>query len=201
MKRTVDAKGLSCPLPVVEARKALQEMSAGELEVLVDNIIALQNLEKMAREAELKYSAETLGKGHHRIRIFVGDGISEPKAAVKKKAAKKERDVVLVLSSEFMGQGDRALGTILMKSFIYALSEQDELPAKILLYNSGVKLAAQGSDALEDLKKLAGRGVEILSCGVCLDFYQIADALEVGSVSNMYDICRIQMEADHLIRP
>ena len=169
MKRTLDATGLSCPLPVLEAKKALREMEVGQLEVVVDNIIALQNLEKMAKQMGLTHELQTIDEDRHTIVINLGDGEAHPRTS--------RGETVVVLASDQMGSGDPELGRVLMKSFIYALSELEELPAKVLLYNSGVKLAVEGADTLGDLRKLAERGVEILSCGTCLNFFNLTEQL------------------------
>jgi selenium metabolism protein YedF len=193
MKRTLDATGLSCPLPVLEAKKALREMEAGQLEVVVDNIIALQNLEKMAKQMGLTHELQTIDEDRHTIVINLGDGEAHPRTS--------RGETVVVLASDQMGSGDPELGRVLMKSFIYALSELEELPAKVLLYNSGVKLAVEGADTLGDLRKLAERGVEILSCGTCLNFFNLTEQLGVGAVTNMYEILQSQMAAGRIVRP
>ncbi len=102
-----------------------------------------------------------------------------------------------------MGEGgDPVLGQILMKSFVYALTELETVPAKIVLYNSGVKLAITGSESVADLQKLVERGgVEVFCCGTCLDYYRLGDELGVGSVSNMYEIAEIMLSAEALIQP
>lgn len=193
MKRTLDATGLSCPLPVLEAKKALREMEVGQLEVVVDNIIALQNLEKMAKQMGLTHELQTIDEDRHTIVINLGDGEAHPRTS--------RGETVVVLASDQMGSGDPELGRVLMKSFIYALSELEELPAKVLLYNSGVKLAVEGADTLGDLRKLAERGVEILSCGTCLNFFNLTEQLGVGAVTNMYEIVQSQMAAGRIVRP
>ena len=100
-----------------------------------------------------------------------------------------------------MGHGGDELGTALMKGFIYALSQQEQLPSTILFYNGGAKLTAEGSDSLEDLKGLEAKGVEILTCGTCLNFYGLQDKLAVGSVTNMYTIMEKQASATKIIKP
>src|SRR5690606_25384421 len=149
------------------------------------NSIALQNLEKMARQMGLASASQHLGPDRYSILITVGEGAEVNSQPELVEAA---RGTVVVLSSEQMGTGDPELGRLLMKSFIYALTELEELPAKVLLYNSGVKLAVEGADSVEDLRKLAQRGVEILCCGTCLNFYQLTEQLAVGAVTNMYEI-------------
>ena len=200
MKKTVDATGLSCPLPVIETKKALKEMSRGELEVIVDNTIALQNLEKMAKQMGLDHQLETINENKHIIRILVGDAAGEEARDVEA-APNVSGKTVVVLSSDTMGSGDQDLGRVLMKGFVFALTELDRLPDKVLLYNSGVKLSVAGSDSLGDLQKLEERGVEILNCGTCLNFFNLTNELAVGSVTNMYEIVQSQMEAGTIIQP
>ena len=106
-----------------------------------------------------------------------------------------------VISSEAMGQGDDRLGKILMKSFLFALTQQDILPETVLLYNGGAFLSCEGSESLEDLKKLEELGVEILTCGTCLDFYGLKEKLAVGGISNMYEIVEKQCRAHTILRP
>ena len=110
-------------------------------------------------------------------------------------------NTVVVISSDKMGNGDDNLGKILIGAFIYALSESNDTPSKILFYNSGVKLCCPGRESLEDLKKLESKGCELLCCGTCMDYFKLKDDLEVGSISNMYSIVEAQNEADKIIRP
>ena len=100
-----------------------------------------------------------------------------------------------------MGNGDEVLGKILMKGFIYALTQLPKLPETVLLYNGGAHLSCEGSEALEDLKKLDREGVEILTCGTCLNHYGITEQLAVGRVTNMYEIVEKQADASKIIRP
>ena len=75
------------------------------------------------------------------------------------------------------------------------------IPSRLIFINSGVRLTTEGSEVLESLKALSEKGVEILSCGTCLDFYHLKEKLKVRVVSNMFDIAQSLMEADRLIRP
>ena len=108
---------------------------------------------------------------------------------------------VAVISSDKMGGGSDELGGALMKAFVYALSQQETLPDTILCYNGGVKLTCEGSESLEDLKGMAERGVEILSCGTCLNYYDLKEKLAVGEVTNMYVIVEKMSGADRVVRP
>lgn len=100
-----------------------------------------------------------------------------------------------------MGEGEAELGNILMKGFIYALTQLETLPSTVLLYNKGAYLSCEGSPVLEDLQILSEAGVEILTCGTCLNYYGLGEILKVGSVANMYMIVETQAKADLIIEP
>lgn len=206
----IDARGDQCPIPVIKTKKALSEVTEPSVvEVSVDNEIAVQNLSKMAKQKKLEYSCEKINEQHYIIKIKTGD-LSEVQDDQVKEAQNNQGEVcypnrktntVVVLSSNQMGQGSEELGEILMKGFVFALTELDELPSTVLLYNSGVKLSTQGSKSIDALKTLQAQGVEILSCGTCLNYYDLADKLEVGEVTNMYFIVEKMAQADKVIRP
>ena len=195
----LDARGEACPIPVVRAKKALAEMAAGELEVLADNETAMHNLENLGKSLKLSTASETRGEAEFAV-TFTKTGEEAPVAAGCGELV-PAGDKVVVLSSEFMGAGDDELGATLMKAFVFALTQQDELPQVILAYNGGVKVTCEGSPALDDLKKLADAGVEIYSCGTCLNHYGLTDKLAVGEVTNMYVIAEKQLNARVVVRP
>ena len=113
----------------------------------------------------------------------------------------RKNGMVVVLSANVMGTGDEKLGTNLMKAFVFAVTKQDQLPETIVCYNTGAYLTCEGADTLEDLKALEAEGVNILTCGTCLDFYGIKDKLAVGTVTNMYEIVEVMEKAKHIVRP
>jgi selenium metabolism protein YedF len=117
------------------------------------------------------------------------------------RSKKKGEQVVVYINSHLLGGGDEALGSILMKTFLKTLLDLQTKPTRLILINSGVRLASEGSEVLETLRSLSEKGVEILSCGTCLDFYGLKEKLGVGVVSNMYDIAQSLLEADRLVRP
>lgn len=197
-KKTVNAMGDVCPVPLVKAKNAIAELAgSGKVEVLVDNEIAVQNLEKMAQQKGYGFLVKEKKEKEYHVEFTVSE--TEEKTVCLVPAAKKTK--LVVLSADHMGEGAEELGKILMKSFLYALTQQDELPDTILCYNGGAKLTCEGSESLEDLKDLAARGVEILTCGTCLNFYGITEKLQIGSVTNMYDIVERMSSADRVIKP
>lgn len=203
MKHMVDARGLACPLPVVNTKNEMKNMKQGEsVEVLVDNEIAVQNLTKFARVRNHSVNAEKITDNHYRVVITMGEAKEEETEEAEEicTPAQMRKDVV-VLSSNMMGNGKEELGKALMKAFIFALTKQDTYPETILLYNSGAYLSCEGSDSLEDLKFLEAQGVKIATCGTCLNFYGLTESLAVGSVTNMYDIVETMGNASKIIKP
>ena len=203
----LDERGKQCPLPVVEAKKALEAAPLSEtVEVLVDNEIAVQNLQKLADHKEWNFRWEKRGEREYAVQINRGEGAGE-EAGLKESGARGplaeaiRPGMVAVISSACMGQGEEALGRLLMKSFVFALTQQEILPETVLLYNGGAFLSCRDSEVLEDLKKLERLGTEILTCGTCLDFYGLKEQLAVGSVTNMYEIVEKQCRAAVVLRP
>ena len=188
----VDAIGQVCPVPIIMTKNALKDIEEGQVELSVDNRISLENLQKMSKEMGYDYTVEESGDIFKIV-------INKMRESVELRES--EENTVVVIDSLHMGKGDVELGRILMKGFIYTLSEMEELPKTILFYNEGVKLAIEGAESLQDLKSLEERGVEILSCGTCLNFYGITEKLRVGSVTNMYTILERQMKATRVIKP
>ncbi|MGN0792556.1 MAG: sulfurtransferase-like selenium metabolism protein YedF [Christensenellales bacterium] len=197
----VNAIGDACPIPVVKATKALTEMKeAGTLEVQVDNEIAIQNLTRLADGKGLKSRSEKLGDKLFSITMEVADPVFANSGDVSCHVDTRG-DYVVAIGSDCMGSGADDLGRTLMKGFIYAVSQLETLPKAILFYNGGAKVTVEGSVSIEDLKSMEAQGVEILTCGTCLNFYGLTDKLAVGSVTNMYAIVEKLAGAGKVIKP
>lgn len=187
----VNAVGFVCPVPVIMTKKALNEIAEGEIEVLVDNETAKQNLEKLAKELGYEFKSCKLEEN---FQVVINKKPNEDKKETK------EENIVVVIDSDQMGKGDEELGKILVKGFIYSLTEMETLPKTVILYNKGVLLATVNENTIEDLKKLESMGVEVISCGTCANYYHVQDKLQVGSLTNMYTIVDRQFKATKLIR-
>lgn len=199
---TVNAMGDNCPIPVIKTKKAMQALTQLEvIEVLVDNEIAVQNVSKMAASAGAQVSSEKLGDKEFKVVIQVEGAVAETGSEEVTCVPDARDNTIVVISSDRMGAGNDALGKVLIKGFIFAITQLDTLPKKMLFYNGGATLTAEGSDSLEDLKSLEAQGVEILTCGTCLDYYGLKEKLAVGSVTNMYSIVEAMAEATKTIRP
>ena len=202
----VNAIGDACPIPVVKTKNAIRELGgSGAVEVSVDNEIAVQNLLKMAKQKEYEAEFEKKSNTEYIVTINVNGGeVSDTKPVTKTTVKSDEiklKETIVVIDSDKMGDGDEEFSKTLLKGFIYALSSQDIPPAKILFYNTGVRLTTEGSASIEDLKVLEKAGAKIYSCGACLNNYGLTEKLSVGEVTNMYDIVSYLMEADLVIRP
>ena len=201
MEKIVDARGMACPLPVVNAKKAAESLNPGDtLIVRVDNEIAVQNLQRFAGHMGFAAAGEKVSDSEFTVTMVIGgEAKAEPEIACNLDTRKK--GMLVVLSGNTMGSGDERLGKALMKAFVFALTKQDVLPETILCYNTGAYLTTDGADTLEDLKLLESEGVTILTCGTCLDFYGLKEKLAVGGVTNMYDIVERMEAASTIVRP
>lgn len=210
MEKTVDARGMACPLPVVNAKKAAEEMKTGDvLVVLVDNEVAVQNLQRFAiHKGYDVFSEKRDDKDYEVVMTIEAEGAEiltfeaeEKEEEVACNLDARKKGMTVVLSANVMGTGDEKLGKALMKAFVFALTKQDYLPEVILCYNTGAYLTCEGADTLEDFKSLEAEGVQILTCGTCLDFYGIKEKLAVGAVTNMYEIVEKMENATTMVRP
>ena len=176
--KEIDARGIECPMPVIMAKR---EIKNGEenFYVLVNEDIAVENLKKLAKLTFNK-NEENTGKDD--------------------KEESLSSSYVVVFDSDKIGDGDEDFSKSLLESFLVSITEADVLPKFVICYNKGVFLTTQRENTIEDLKKLADNGVEIISCGLCLDHYGVKEELKVGRISNMYEISSL-MRTHHTIRP
>lgn len=199
---TVNAMGDACPLPVVKTLNAIKELQgADSVETLVDNPTAVENLRRLAQSRGWSFASEKRGEAEYRVLLGAEAGAERPGEAPACYVPPVRKRTVVAVTADHMGEGDPKLGRTLLKGFLFALGQQEELPAAILFYNGGAFLSCEGSESLEDLKALEGRGVEILTCGTCLNFYGLSEKLRVGGVTNMYSIVEKLAGADLVLRP
>ena len=207
MIKHVNAMGDTCPVPVVKTKNVIKELGdqGGVVEILVDNEISVQNLTKMANQKGYGVRSEKLAENQFQVIMEVGEGAAQqaaddaPETCLVTPGGKK--NVVVAVTAPWMGAGNEELGAVLIKGFLFALTQQDTLPTTILFYNGGATLTTEGSASLEDLKSLEALGVEILTCGTCLNYYGLTDKLRVGEVTNMYTIAEKLLGADLVVKP
>ena len=206
---TINAMGDTCPIPVIKTQNAIKALTkAEEVEVLVDNEVAVQNLTRLAGSLGCEVKSEKKAE-EYRVVITVSED-KLPEQTEEKESVKESEEVcipdarkntVVVIASDKMGEGEDELGKVLIKGYIYALTQLETLPKTILFYNKGAYLTCEGSASLEDLKSLEAQGVEILTCGTCLNYYGITEKLQVGTVTNMYVIAETMAKADKVVKP
>jgi selenium metabolism protein YedF len=196
MTKTVDARGLPCPQPVIRTRKAMEENDV--VTTIVDNETAQKNVARMAAKSGATVEVEKRDDGiylHITRQIEAVEG-----AATEEPATSAVGPLVLVVSSEYMGRGEHdELGHILIRGFFHTLGEVEPLPDTLIFFNSGVKLVIEDSPVIEDLQVLDEEGVEILACGTCLEYYYLKDEVAVGVVSNMYTIAETLLQAGKVV--
>ncbi|MCH4006773.1 MAG: sulfurtransferase-like selenium metabolism protein YedF [Eubacterium sp.] len=207
-KIIVDGMGKQCPIPVVMTKKQVEKLDGpADVEVHVDNDTAVQNVTRLGNTLGAQVETEKISDSEFHITLHVGQdaidaaGAGKGQDAVEACDVVSGRNVVYAFTSRYMGTGDDKLGEKLMKSCIYAITQLDTLPKAMLFYNGGAFLTTEGSDVLEDLKKMEDEGVQIITCGTCADFYGIKDKVKVGIIGNMYDIVSTMNEAGHVVRP
>ncbi len=190
----LDCRGQQCPQPVVQVRRQMQTTPEAPIRVLVNDSAARDNVGRLAASQGYDSSvAEENG-------VFRIDLTPTAKAAGQAVAPTTGPTVILIASDQ-MGSGDPKLGQILMKNFIFTLIEGEGNPDLMLFINGGAKLTAGGSELIEPLQKLADRGVDIATCGLCLEFFELKEALAVGRVSNMLETVNVLQSAGRIIRP
>ena len=193
----IDCRGKACPQPVIMTKEALAQLKEGELTIIVDNPSSSENAERFAQSQGCSVKIERRGLDFY---LHLQKGKAGVEAEMTRRDEKAEK-LVVYINSHLLGIGDEALGSFLMKAFLKTLLDLERRPDRLILINSGVQLASEDSKALETLVVLSEKGVEIVSCGTCIDFYGLKDKMKVGAISNMYDIIQSLLEADRVIRP
>ncbi|HGJ65300.1 TPA: sulfurtransferase-like selenium metabolism protein YedF [bacterium] len=197
MNKILDARGWACPKPVIETRKALQTDKL--LTVIVDNKPARENVSRLATKMNCKFTIDEKNDG---IYINIDCEGSEPIQENTQEeyiTCETGKNIVLVIATDTVGKGSDELGGILMRAFMHTFLEVKPSPETIIFMNNGVKLAIKGSPVLEDLQELSNRGVEILVCGTCTNYFGITDNVAVGIISNAYNIAEAMLNADKVV--
>lgn len=190
----IDVRGLACPKPVINTKRELDKIESGIVVATVDNKIAKENILKLAKSLGCEVKIVKEEADFISIEIKKGENV-----IIEEKKDNYLDDTCVFISSDKMGTGNDELGNVLIKGFVYTLTETKPYPKNILLVNSGIKLSTENEATVENLKILEEAGVEILSCGTCLDYYGLKDNLQVGSMTNMYTIVDILKKSSNTI--
>jgi selenium metabolism protein YedF len=199
--KTVDARGQSCPIPLIMTKKAINSLSENEvLEILLDNEVSVKNVIHFLKEHKMPIHEERQGDI---FRLLINKVEQIPEDTNVEEYCEIQQEVlsnyVMTIKRNRMGDGADELGEILIKAAINTIPDMDIKPNKMIFFNSGILMTLNDSAVLESLKKLENIGIEILVCGTCLDYYQKKDELGVGRISNMYDILDSMSKASKVV--
>jgi selenium metabolism protein YedF len=193
MEKMIDARGMNCPHPVILTKKALEKIEKGVITAVVDNETAKENIVKLAKSLNCAVDLREIDGDYH-ISIHKQEAIG-----VENLITEERMPSIILVTSQFLGKGSEELGRVLIRSFFYSLTESSVLPRCILFLNGGVNLTVEGSSIIGYLRELENRGIEILSCGTCLDYFELKERLAVGGITNMYTIIDKLMKAEKTI--
>ncbi|KUG03719.1 hypothetical protein ASZ90_018862 [hydrocarbon metagenome] len=188
MSKIVDARGLDCPQPVILTKRAMDEGEGiTELVTIVDRDVARENVKRLAQSQGYECNVEQKDGDYHIHMLKT--------AVLEQKDSAACADIVILIKSDLFGEGDPELGQVLMKGFLYTLNELEAGLKALIFMNKGIFLTIEGSPVLEHIQALEKKGVEVLSCGTCLDFYQKTQSLAAGKITNMYTAVETMSEA------
>ena len=199
--KTIDMLGQPCPIPVINAKQALAEQGIEGVIVLVDNEIAVQNLEKMARGYGLEFSYRAEGLARYSVTIGgrVPADATSPSGDMKRVSPPASGGLVIMIGTDHMGEGSEELGRMLLKGFIFSLTQLETPPEAVIFLNGGARLTSEGSNVVPDLSTLWYKGVEILTCGACVNYYGLEASLAVGVITDMMTITERAASAERLV--
>ena len=200
--KTIDATGKPCPIPVIEAKKILTAKENNAVTIKVDNIVAVENLKKMADGYGYEFSYNENKEDSYDVSISKKNSkqpVQKEENSGQIQSSESPGGMAVLIGSDRMGQGAEELGKILIKGFIYSLSELPTPPKYVIFLNSGAYLTAEGANTLDDLKRLEEKGTEILTCGTCINYYELQDRLAVGKIVNMYEITERLASANSIL--
>jgi len=192
--KTIDCRGQQCPQPVIQTRRLMLAEPGTVLQVLVDDQVCQDNVSRLATTMGYAIQAEANGD-MIQLELTPAEAASTHIAT-----GASNGPTVVFIGSDQMGHGEQKLGQVLMKNYIFTLTDADIVPDAIFMVNSGVKLTIHGSEVLEPLEELAGRGVDIASCGLCLEYFDAKESLAVGRISNMLELVNALSGAGRIIR-
>ncbi len=197
MAITIDATGKACPIPFMLAKEQI-DAKVNHFTLVVDNKAAVENLKRLAKSQGFTTTEEQEQSVFH-VTFFSGSQATVFNKEIESKEKAPSSSYLVFIGRDTMGEGAFELGRNLIRMFLYTLEKDEKLPAHIVLMNHGVKLAVEDEQSITTLKALVDKGVEVMVCGTCLDYYHLLDGLKVGTVGNMYDITQRFLHVDKVI--
>ena len=203
--RIVDTKGQLCPAPLIATKRALKETQVAEsFQVLTDNQTSLNNLMRFLKDNKTEFKIEADG-GVWALTITKGvveETQTRPEDYLMPVIPHfSQGNFVIAFSSDKMGEGDDELGHLLITNFIKAVKDLDVLPGKMVFYNKGVTLGSDDSPVVEHLREIEKMGVGLLLCATCVKYYSLEGKVNIGSLSNMFEIAQVMASTGNVIKP
>ena len=207
-KEQIDLRGLSCPEPVIKAKKLFDNPNTHRIEALVDDDICVNNMQRLARSLKAKCNVED-NKGYFTITLERGASVEAKQtphthtSPIASQTAQPSSGVgtVIFLAKDMFGEGDPDFSKTLVNLFLQTVFDSGLRPRAILLANSGVRLMAKNSQALKVLNDFKNDGCEVLACGLCVEFYKLKEEIPHEQITNMFAICEYLFAADKVIQP
>jgi selenium metabolism protein YedF len=202
MNKVYDARGQLCPKPLMMAKKAINESVMGEsFYLIVNDELSKENVENYFKENQVNYKCQQDGKDYMFIIQKTFEVPENTGTATVFRPSTFTADWIVLLKSPTMGQGPEELGKILLQAFLNTLLEKKPGPAKIILYNTAIQIALEGSPFVPSLQRLEKAGAKIMICGTCIDYFKVKSKIKVGTISNMQDILDAQLDASKVLEP
>jgi len=195
--KDIDARGLACPAPVLQAKAALQEENPKNVRIVIDNAASQQNVQRFLESQGFQTTLEQNGEDY--LVIGTCDASPSEKPQLFEEKQSDEKKTLVMCATDRMGFGDDELGMSLMVNFLRTLKEMGDELWRLVFVNNGVKLTIDGSEVLDDLRDFEKEGLKILVCGTCLNHFGLLEAKKVGETTNMLDIVTAMQLADKVI--
>ena len=202
MHKTLDARGLACPAPVLMIRDAVEKDKFDNVEVIVDNEAAKENVSRFLRSQQFTVTTTEEGNDYKICAQHQGyrmGAISKSDDSPRPETSDQKQKIMVLIAADRLGNGNDELGKKLIISFIKTIKEMGDELWRLVLVNNGVKLTIDDSPVLEDLVAYENDGLTILVCGTCLTHFGLLEAKKVGKTTNMLDIVTAMQLADKVI--
>ncbi len=201
MSKKLDARGLTCPAPVLLVKDLVEKEKPIELTVMVDNAASSENVSRFLTTRNFLVTEDRQNGEFHLHARYNGDGEQPVRETLPESPSDitiRPKILVLVTSAQF-GRGDDHLGDKLMVNYLKTLKEMGDDLWQLIFINSGVKLTIDSSPVLGELQEYEKNGVIILACGTCLEHFQLTAFKKVGATTNMLDIVTAMQLADKVL--
>jgi len=194
----IDARGLTCPEPVLKVKSAIETLAPKSVSVIVDNPASQQNVQRFLESQGYQTIIDQQGEDY--IAAGARDKAPEYRSLSVEPQSFDHKKILVLCATDRMGFGNDDLGKKLMVSFIKTLKEMGDELWRLVFVNNGVKLAVKGSPVLDSLVDYENDHLKILVCGTCLTHFDLLEDKRVGETTNMLDIVTSMQLADSVIK-